>query len=177
MDFKKLLEQGHSKTLAVKIARYLTEQPDQLYDYIKLLSKDPILAQRASWSLATITDEAPQLLDPYQKELLAAAVLNLHPAVSRNILRYFQNAVVKNETVQERLIDLAFRQMESPTIPVAIRVFAMQAIEQNTKTVPELRQALADSIALRIEEEKPGFKSRGKKILKTLEKEHLFPSV
>jgi len=177
MDFKAALEQGHSKEIAIQIAHSLIAEPEQLEAYLTFLSKEPIIAQRASWPLATITDEAQELLEPFQKELLDAAERNLHPAVSRNILRYFQFAPIRDESVQEKLLDVAFRQMESPTIPVAIRVFAMQAIEQNTKTVPELRQALADSIALRIEEEKPGFKSRGKKILKALEKEHIFPSV
>lgn len=177
MDFKAALEQGHSKEMAVQIAHSLIAEPDKLRDYISLLSEEPLIAQRASWPLATITDEAPELLEPYQKELIDAAEHNLHPAVCRNILRYFQFAPIRNESIQEQLLDLAFRQMESPAVPVAIRVFAMQAILQNTKTLPDLRQALADSIALRIEDEKPGFKSRGRKILKTLEKEKIYPSV
>jgi len=176
MDFKKELERGHSKELAEQIAHRLIAQPNELKEYVQFLKDESLLAQRASWPLSTITDAAPDLLQPFHQELLDAAELNLHPAVQRNVFRYFQSIQLDNAFIREQLLDLAFRQMESPNVPIAIRVFAMQIIETNSHEYRDLRQALADSIALRIEDEKPGFRSRGRKILKKLEGEGILPS-
>jgi hypothetical protein len=56
----------------------------------------------------------------------------------------------------------------SPKEAVAPKVYCMEILYRISQVEPNLKKELADSIEWRLNEESPGFKNRGLKILKKL---------
>ncbi len=57
-----------------------------------------------------------------------------------------------------------------PPYPPAVKVHCMEILYRLSLKEPELRKELIDCIEFRLNEETPGFKNRGLKILKKLTK-------
>ena len=92
-----------------------------------------------------------------------------HDAVKRNTVRLLQGVDLPEE-LMGRVVDICFKFLLDVKEPVAVRVFSMQVLYNICLKEPEL----ADELRIVIEEFMPhgtaGFKSRGKRILKGLQK-------
>ena len=75
-----------------------------------------------------------------------------------------------DEEDQGLLIDLCFGYMVSELYPVAVKVHAMQIIYHHVLMYPELKEELVTVIRDQIVNDTVGFKSRGMRIIKQLEK-------
>lgn len=74
------------------------------------------------------------------------------------------------EEQQGVLIDLCFKYMVSELYPVAVKVHAMQIIYNHVLLYPELKEELVTVIEDQMANNSVGFKSRGQRILRQLEK-------
>ena len=71
------------------------------------------------------------------------------------------------EKYEGRMVDLCFRWLQSPKMPVAIKVHCMQILANITERHPDLAEELRIVIIEQIPRNSVGFSSRGRKILKT----------
>jgi hypothetical protein len=75
-----------------------------------------------------------------------------------------------HEDDQGILIDLCFSYMVSELYPVAVKVHAMQIIYNHVLIYPDLKEELVTVILDQVGNNTVGFKSRGMRIIKQMEK-------
>lgn len=171
MDIRESLLEEHSKSQAQRIAAWIENDPERFAGLITLMLEDEYrVAQRAAWVVTHCLEKNPHLLEPH----LEAMVYNLrrpgqHNAIRRNTLRALQYVDIPEELWGETA-DVAFDLLIDPNEPAAIRVFAMTVIWNICQHVPELSQELKLIIEDQWEHATAGFRSRGRKILKEMDK-------
>ncbi|MCU0429944.1 MAG: hypothetical protein MUF42_08210 [Cytophagaceae bacterium] len=162
---RKRLLGSHSKANTEWIIRYIGNRPDRFNELLLLfLGQDPVLAQRAAWSLGYVAEQQPQLVQPYLLEIVSYLKKDdLHDALYRNVFRFLQ-FITWDPELDGQIFDLAINCMH-PSYAVAIRVFAMSTAWKVVQRHP----GLASELKLKIEEQwpyaSPAFKSRAKKIM------------
>ena len=170
MNISEALLKEHSKTNSLKIANYIGDDDERFSRLIKIFtSNDYRLVQRSAWVLSIIAEEHPYLVNPYLPLLIKQLHLPLHDAVKRNVLRLLQFIDIP-EAFWGELTDLCFQILTNGKEPIAIKVFAMTVLEKIVLHYPELKNELIIIIEDQLPYSSAGFKSRGKKILKSLKK-------
>ena len=170
MNLRDEILREHSKDQAVKLAEYIGDDPLRFKELMELfLGEDYRISQRASWVVGHCFDRHPELVKPWLPKMVDAMSHPRHDAVRRNVVRILQEVDIP-ESLMGTVADNCFEYLNSPEIPVAIRAFSMTVLYRISLQWPELQRELA----LVIEEHMPtgsaGFKSRGKKILKLLDR-------
>lgn len=110
MNFKQLLEQGHSKANTTIIINEVCTSPKKMEELMACFVEGPVqITQRAAWPISFIAKKHPQLLNSYYKlfiELLNQP--NKHDSINRNILRAFQ-FVDLPEKYEGNVLDVSFK--------------------------------------------------------------------
>lgn len=140
---------------------------DELMDCF--FDKDLRLCQRASWPVGMLADRIPNLLIPYLEKMLVNLDTPHHDAIIRNTFRALQNMAIPEE-VEGLAFEKAFDFLLNPANAVAIRVFAMTVCGNIALKYPELKQELIPVIEEQFPYGSAGFKSRAKRVLKSLSK-------
>ena len=170
MDIRQALLKEHSKKQAHKIAAYVGSDKKRFDDLMKLfLGNEYRVTQRAAWIVGISVQKNPSLAKNYFKTLIALLdAPGAHPAVTRNIVRILQFIEIPKK-FHGRLMDICFRFVSTPETAVAVKVFSLSILENLSTKYPEIKQELK----LLIEETWPNstaaFKSRARKILKSLQ--------
>ncbi len=135
---------------------------------IALYEKDP-LAWRAAWVLDGSDERSPGLATDF----ISGIVHRLPEIESRGSLRSLLRLLCRydiHEDGQGILIDLCFKYLVSELYPVAVKVHAMQIIYQHVLIYPELKEELSTVIKDQVENNTVGFKSRGMRLIRDMEK-------
>jgi hypothetical protein len=171
MDLRKQLLTTHSKENTTLIANYVGTDAKRFAALMKLFLYDEYrVIQRSAWVVGDLCKSHPELAMPYLPEM----VQNLkkpdaHDAVKRNTLRFMQD-IEAPEALWGELAEVCFQFLISMEEAVAIKVFAMTVLLNIVKKVPELKDELRYAIEDQLPYGTAGFKSRGNKTLKALEK-------
>lgn len=130
----------------------------------------PPLPQRASWVLRYVCEANPALRQENVQRMTDAFVGELgHPAEMRTLAQVL--ALCKlNEDQMGQLVDVCLARVRSAAIPVASRVFSMEILFQIAQAIPELAGEIALTIEGGMETGTGGYRSRGRKILRKLNK-------
>ena len=171
MDILAALEAEHSKAQTVKIVNYIGSDQTrfEVLMAIFLNEKNRCIVQRAAWPLSYIGEKTPNLVLPYTEKLFHLLDKNVHDGVKRNILRTYRNIPIPEEH-QGLVVDECFKIIVIPNYPSAQKAFALDILSKICKDIPELAEELCLIIKEQWQNEKPGFKSIGGKILKKFEK-------
>jgi hypothetical protein len=172
MDYAEQLMVEHSKANADRILEHVLVAESRVEALMEVfLGEEYRAAQRAAMVVGNLGRAQPGWLKPWHRRMIEAANQPIHDAVRRNVMRYFSEldiALIEEEN-EGYLVDLAFRLTADPEAAVAIRVFSMQVVANYVEKYPEFREELAGIIELTIAEgTTPGFRSRGKKILRQM---------
>ncbi len=170
MNFRQLLEQGHSKTNTTTIVDEVCASPIKMEELMTCFTEGPVqITQRAAWPISFIAQKHPELLNKYYKlfiELLNQP--NKHDSINRNILRAFQFVTIP-EKHEGNILDISFNLLNSPNEPIAVKAFSMTVIFNLSKKYPDIIPELKASIETLMPNASAGIKSRGKKILKAIQ--------
>ncbi|MEO1261309.1 MAG: hypothetical protein AAFZ15_21070 [Bacteroidota bacterium] len=171
MDIRSEILKEHSKAQAKKISEFIGNDPSRFAELVALfLNDEKKVAQRAAWILSHCTDIYPLLIRPHLKDLVEnLRKTNLHDAIPRNTLRILATQEIP-ETVKGHLLNLCFDYLMVAKLPVAIKIHAMQIVFNISKNEPDLLNELKMVIEERLPYGTAGFKSRGKKIVKAINK-------
>jgi len=170
MDFKPLLSDipsGAGKELLIQKVGNSEKKFDHLLD-LCLDRSDP-LAWRAAW----IVDGADERWPGLGEHAIVRVVHALPGLESTGTLRCLLRLLCRYpipEDEQGIIIDECFSYLVSDRYPVAVKVHAMELIYQHVLLYPELKEELASAISDQMDNNSVGFASRGRKILKQLEK-------
>lgn len=166
-----LKQQNHSKEHALKISEYACSSPKHFKELMQcFLSNEYRIAQRAAWSVSWAAQKNSELIQPYIKNLVEQLQSkDVHDAVIRNSVRILQQINIP-EHLHGELMNSCFEFIESPLTPVAIKAFSLTTLFNLSKRYPEIKNELKLIIEERWNNETAAFKSRGKRILKQLDK-------
>jgi len=133
-----------------------------------LNDEDPV-PPRAAWVAELMSQKDPELIKPWMDNIIQNLEKFTHPGTRRNILKILMRTEIPEEH-QGRLIDICFRWIMDENKKVASKVFAMQIIENHIPLYPELGVELSEVIQDQWDKNSAGFKSRGRKVLKNIQK-------
>jgi hypothetical protein len=171
MDLVEALQREHSKENTTRLVDYLRQYPQRTADLMTIfLGANGLQVQRSSWVVGDLGRRQPELLVPYHAAMLAACRRPEHPAVLRNVLRHFAEADTLSEALHGELADIGFTHLADPSAPAAIRVHAMQVLLRLVPTYPDLAGELRATIEAELPRATPAFRSRGRKVLRALER-------
>lgn len=170
MDFRSLLTDlpsGMERDLLVgEIMR--SDEHFEILLHLALHEKDP-LAWRAAWVLDGSDEKKPGLAKKHISRIIQA----LPGMESRGTLRSLLRLLVRYdipEKYQGLLIDECFSYLVSELYPVAVKAHAMQIIYQHVLLYPELKHELTTVLRDQAANNSVGFKSRGNRLIKQMEK-------
>jgi hypothetical protein len=159
----------HSKPHALKIAAYASSSPEKFKELMKCFMSDEYrLAQRAAWSVSWAAKKKPEMVKPYIRTLVAALEKKgVHDAVIRNSLRVLEEVEIP-KAFHGRVMNTCFGFVENPNAAVAFKAFSLAILGKLMKFYPEIKQELKLVIEDNWDNETPAFRSRGRRILKSL---------
>lgn len=171
MNFKKLLEKEHSKATTELIVDTVIADPSKLDELMSIFLGDSFrLTQRASWAVSNVASKNSDLLNKWLPIMVKKLdEPNQHIAVRRNIIRAFQYMDFPEE-IEGEILDKCFNYLNDYNQPIAVKAFSMTVVYNLSKKYPDIKPELKLSIEQLLPHGSAGIKSRGKKILKLLNK-------
>ena len=170
MNIKEAVLEEHSKKQTMKIVKHVGSDSKRFAELMKLFLGDEYrVTQRAAWAVSYCAQQHPQLIKPYLSKL--AKLLDkpgLHDAVKRNTLKIFETIAVP-KALQGKMADVCFKFLLSQE-PIAMKAYSMTILLNICKEEPDLKNELRIVIEDMIPLGSAGIRSRGKRVLKELEK-------
>ena len=170
MDFRSLLlnfPSGATKDLYIREVIQTRAHFESLLD-LALHDKDPV-AWRASWVLDGSDEQQSGLASTYLSKIIQSLPALESNGSLRSLLRLLCRYDIPEEE-QGLLIDLCFRYLVSELYPLAVKVHAMQIVYNHVLIYPELKDELVAVLEDQMENNTVGFASRGKRLIKQMEK-------
>lgn len=171
MNLREAILEEHSKRQCMRIVKWIGNDKKRFAELIRLFTGNEYrVVQRAAWPLSYCVIDHPALVRPHLGKLIRnLAKPGLHPAVARNTLRFLQDIEVPEKYLGE-LTENCFRLFQNRESPIAVKVFSMTVLTNIAKKEPDLAREIRLLIEPLLEEGSPGEKSRGKRMIKKLEK-------
>ncbi|MEO5642842.1 MAG: hypothetical protein ABIQ40_00770 [Bacteroidia bacterium] len=171
MNLRETILEEHSKALSNKIIKWVGNDKKRFAELVYLFLTDEYrVVQRAAWPLSDIGIKYPALVKPYLgKFVKLLSDKEKHPAVSRNILRILQFIEIPAKYHGE-VVNACFEFLLKSEYPIAFKAFGMTVLANITIKEPELKRELKIVIEEMMKQGSPGIKSRGRMVLKKLEK-------
>jgi hypothetical protein len=170
MKIRAELVRFYSKEQAVKVAAYVGADEERFEELLALFfEQDYRIVQRAAAVVAVCVDTYPFLITPYLDQLVENLKNDIPDAVKRNTVRLLQNQEVPGHLIGP-LSDRCFKFLRDKSEAVAVRVFSMSVLLNIVRKIPELGSELKWLIEDELPYASAGFISRGKKVLKELNK-------
>ena len=169
-DYESLLMQQLSRRHMEYVAHCIGNDEmefKQLMDIV-LHGKEPVV-QRAAWAMDACLEVYPQLFSPCVETLIEALPGFCNDGVRRQVVKALAIREIP-EKLEGQLVDLCFDWLQSSVVPVAIKVHCMQILANIAVHYPDLSVELQSVINEQMPRNSVGFSSRGRKILKQLQK-------
>jgi hypothetical protein len=169
MDILQQLKKEHSKKQTDRIVNYIGADKKRFAVLIDLFFQGEYrITQRAAWPLSYCVRAHPELIQPYFKPLLDnLRRTDIHIAVVRNTVRLLQDVSIPQKH-QGRVMSTCFDFLQSPDTPIAVKAFSLTILSNLLQDYPDIRGELKLIIEEQWEHSTPAFRSRAKKILKTI---------
>ncbi|MEO1628084.1 MAG: hypothetical protein AAFV25_23245 [Bacteroidota bacterium] len=171
MDLRQAILTEHSKQQTLRIVNYIGRDQSRFDQLMHLfLTDEARITQRAAWALSHCADRQPALFRSHLEAMIDNLQQEgLHDAIKRNSLRILAMQDIPEE-LQGSLANLCFDHLADPQEKVAIRIYAMQVLYNFCKVEPDLAGELRILIEEHMEHGSAGFRSRGRRILRALDK-------
>ena len=169
MDMKAKLSLSHSVDIATSVALFAESDESNFKALINIVAgEDPELARRAAWSLGKAGEVRPNWMAKYLPDCILLLQAYSHPAIGRNIYRALQYTQIPRK-FHAPLYDLCLLEINDHNKPVAIKIFAMTVAANIVAVNKELTEELKLTIAQNMSYGTAGYKSRARRILRSLE--------
>lgn len=170
LNIKEQLHITHSKENSEIIAEYIGNDQAKFKELVDLfIDEEYRISQRSAMVLGKCTDQYPQLIYPHLEMIILNLRNPISDAVKRNTVRTLQDTYIPDHLLGEAT-DILFNIMQNRNEAIAIRVFTMTALYNICARVPELAKELKIIIEDQLPYGSAGFKSRGFKTIKKLDK-------
>ena len=172
MDYEVLLMQQLSRRHVEYVAHCIGDDETEFEKLMNIVLHcgEPVV-QRAAWAMDVCLEAHPEFLSPYVEILIEALPGFSNDGVRRQVVKALAAREIP-EKPEGQLADLCFCWLQSSVMPVAIKVHCMQILANITVRYPDLAVELQTVIIEQIPRNSVGFLSRGRKILKQLQRIH-----
>jgi hypothetical protein len=137
----------------------------QLYELT--FSPEHKIAWRACWIIDNASEDSPELLLPYIREIVSRLAVEKSGSMKRHFTRMLCRYQIP-EGLLGQLVDISFKLL-SPIEDVAVRANAMQLLYNISRREPDLKGELAVVLETLLEEGgTPGIVSKASKLLMQL---------
>ncbi|MES2478996.1 MAG: hypothetical protein V4561_07910 [Bacteroidota bacterium] len=171
MNLREEILSAHSKAHSVEIAMWIGKDIKRFDCLMQLFFGDDfIVVQRSAWILSICTDSCPELAFPYLKQMIKYCYKDgIHVAVKRNVTRVLAHIIIPDE-LHEAAMNLSFELLADQKETVAVRCWSMDILMQLSANYPDIKNELKNIIedAMEHQELTAGFKSKARRILKSL---------
>ncbi len=166
MLLREMILEKHSKAQCDRIVAHIGTDKKRFAGLMELVfSGEPVVSQRAAWPMSYCVQQYPALIIPYIGRLIRyMGKPGIHDAIARNTLRLLQYVEVPKRYHGE-LMNTCFSLIENPEAAVAIKAFALTALENLAHHYPEIFSEIELVIEERFEQESAAFRSRARKLL------------
>jgi len=170
IDYETLLMQQLSRRHIENVAHCIGDSEKEFARLMSIVlhGKEPVV-QRAAWAMDACLEKHPELLSPYVETLIDTLPGFTNNGVKRQVVKALAAREIP-EKYEGEMVDLCFRWLQSSDTPVAIKVHCMQLLANITERHPDLAEELRTVIIEQIPRNSAGFSSRGRKIIKKIEK-------
>ena len=166
-----LFATGHNKKNALRVALAIINRQHSIEELFSIFYSGELRAcQYAAMSLELIAKKTPELIYPHLDRMIAE--LDNPQAIQgvfRNTMRTWQFLLIP-ESHEGLIWDIAFYYFSEPQYALAIRVFAMTVCTNLAIKFPELAPEVMTVIEDNWDHSTAGWRSRGKRELKRLQK-------
>ncbi len=160
--------QRPSKEEAVALAQWMGPSQARFDELWACITQgEPPMPRYAAWVMDKYTEIHPTFAQPHLEEMVHMLSQNYHNAVHRAILKVIARNPIP-EDLQGILFDYAMEKLLNPQSMAAIQAHSMTIAYHIAKDIPELKTELKAVIEDQMEYNSAAFKSRGKRILKQL---------
>jgi len=170
-QLRKFLLQDNSRANTDFVGNFIRQKPELIHQLWEIyLSNEEPVSRRAAWIIDTVSESEPDWVTPYIPRLVDLLSTFRHDGMKRHALRM----IARNEIPAEKqgaLLDICFEWLLSPAEAVAAKFYSMTILYTLSRTFPEIRDELIDSIEFQMAEGSPGFKNIGRKLLVKLYRE------
>ncbi|PRZ00094.1 hypothetical protein [Marinilabilia salmonicolor] len=151
-----------------QVVDYLFSSPEEIPQLIGLTKhRKKKTAWRAAWVIDHLNMQKPGVVAPFYPEIIQILKSTSFDGVRRSLLKVMLGAPVEKRDDGE-LLDLCFRWIVSPDIPIAVRVYSMQYVHDLLPEYPELKNEFRHSLLLALDDQSKGVKARAGRILSSL---------
>jgi hypothetical protein len=175
MNLREEILSTHSKAHSVEIAEWIGKDKKRFDCLMQLFFGDEFtVVQRSAWIVSICTDSYPELAFPYLKQMIEYCYkAGIHVAVKRNVTRVLAHIIIPGE-LHEAAMNLCFELLADQKETVAVRCWSMDILMQISSSYPEIKNELKHIIddALEYQELTAGFKSKARRILKSLKEKN-----
>jgi len=169
---KKLLESGHESETRDQLMALAIDKRSCFEALMYFFLDNEVhwrYNQRASWPVSILAERKPEWLLPYMDAMIEAALEARHAAVRRNVVRLLQFMTIPQD-YEGRIYDMCFQFLLDGSEMVAVRVFSMTVLAHIAVNYPDMIPELVTTIKSYYDTGSAAYKSRAKKLIKTLEK-------
>ena len=171
MNLEHILLSDHAKATTTAMARWIGSDSERFAILWGLFqSGRPPLPQRSAWVITYVCKAAAELRQSYVPQFIEVFLTERPHQAELRAMSQVLSWCTYTEEQMGQLVDLCFERMLSGDVPVAIKVHCMEILFNIVKAEPELAGELRVAIESRMANEQAGFRSRGRKILKGLDK-------
>jgi len=171
VELRKEILKEHSKAQCTKIVKWVgsnQQRFDELFDLF--LHDEYRVVQRAAWPVGYAVIAHPSFISKHWKQLINNLKKpGIHDSVKRNSIRLLEDVDIP-EKYHGEIMNICFAYLESPTEPLAVKVFSMVVLAKLAKLYPEIGPELKLLIEDQLPHQTAGFINRGKKVLKQLDR-------
>ncbi len=171
MDIRAAILQEHSKKQALLIANYISSNQERFDQLMHLFLTDEYrVVQRAAYAVSHCADRHIEMVYPHLPAMVEYLKdRSTHIATRRNIVRILSQIDVP-EPLMGNVATLCFDFLIDPKEAVAVKIYSMEVLYQLTLKEPDLQNELILVIEENMIHGSAGIRSRGRKVLKRLDK-------
>jgi hypothetical protein len=171
-SLQELLLREMSRRNTDLVADLVFQKPEAFETLFSIFAsnQEPV-SRRAAWVVDIVSEKHPALIKPHLDELVDLLVVFKHDGLKRHTLRILNRSPLPADDRLGVLMAICFDWLLSPKEAVAAKVYCMELLYRISLAEPDLRKELADTIEWRLNEETPGFRNRGMKLLTKLYRE------
>ena len=170
MNFQEILKEFPSKAMVEILAKSIITSPSQMDNLWLMASNNEKNSWRAAWIMDKIYQIKPELVSPYIPKMIPLTLQINDTGKLRQFLKLISMEPLSLSSINGSFLDSCFFWVNSQETPVAVRVYAMQILYHISLVEPDIIPELTSIIYDHMDKSTPGFRSRGKKILKALGK-------